>query len=219
VRGARDLGAQSVELVALAAMVAGMVFFGSQLGNKSMSYWQRQILTYERQIEEQRPAQRRVDGIRRQHQETLQRLQILADRLDPRDFWLRVVTNIQRVKPPEVLVTRLFCTVDPYEPWSGRVRITAQAENQSALNDFARELRDNLAPYVQSAADVQVPTISPSVQSAHFSKPAAEMQIVMTVWEQGGKQIVRVLPEVTPAPQRSGDAGDVGEDDMGGGEW
>ena len=208
VRGARDLGTQSIELLVLAGMLGGMVFFGSQLGNKSTSYWQNQVSRFESRIKDQRPQTQRLERVKRAHTGVLDRLKSVSGVLDPRDFWLRVTQEVQKAKPPDVLVTNMACEVDPLYPWGGVVRIQAQAERQAKLNDFLRALKA-LKPYVLADGDAEVDPNAPllsNIKSPFFTKRVQQMQFYVKVQERGKAQVVRVPPAAAAVAPKGGES-------------
>lgn len=207
VRGARDLSAQSLELVLLGGMLAGMVFFGSRVGSKTLGFWSTEIRRYDTMIQKHSPAKRKIEQLERERTSVKNKLSSLGAALDRRDFWIRVLAAVRSVKPPGVHITGVLCTVDPMEPWTGKLTMECEvAEDQKlAIANFKRRLT-GLRPYGQGGNTVALRLKDvQAVESKYSKKKVQQFRIDMPVQEQGGEPIVRVLPteEVQQEAQRS----------------
>jgi hypothetical protein len=194
VRAMRDFSAQGMEVAILAALVAAMVFFSSQIGEGTMRAYRQDIAQYDDFIGKRKPIRVKQEGTEAARKKVEEKIKTLNTALAPRDFWLRFYADIQRLKPPEVLILQIQPTPDWNNPLEWGVSIAGQSEQIEAATNFATVLTNS--PYVKKASFRGYTPL----YSTNFKKQSFQFEIAAQVQDTGLGLLTRLMPELTPTP-------------------
>lgn len=199
IRSSQSMGPQNLDYVILGAMLGAMIFFGSQIGKPSRVKYTEQISQYQAKLRQMKPIQEAKSWVDNMAVQMDQRMDKLVPAFYERDYWLRLVTRVQDSNTyNNVLITQIFCTPDYEERSQGSVRLVGEAEQQSAVTSFLRELkRAGNKPLIQSAEVAYISEMP--VASDFFKKDVYRFQIVVQAGSKKGKTITKTTQPPTVA--------------------
>jgi Tfp pilus assembly PilM family ATPase len=197
IRTMRDFGSQYAEMAVLAAMVVGMVFVGSQIGGSVAPIIQKDIDALNGRIPGREVTFKAAEKAKAEHKKVDDKLQAIRPLFAPRDFWLRFLARVQDEKPPEVLLTAIWCQPNYNEPYQATVKIQGEAEQQGSVVKFVNNLKDEPRT---AGADSLVPRVSDDLSlgstqtdSAYFGRPVYTFTFSVVVQDLGDSLITRLL--------------------------
>ena len=203
IRAMRDFSGQSLELVILAALVGGMIFFSSQIGSKTMNEYRQQAQELSAKAAKLKPQIDLSTKAQKDRDAIADKVKALGQTMIPRDFWLRFYAELQRVKPPEILITQVAPNPDYGNPIQWDVEVGGEAERNSVVPAFVDQLK--ASKYIKG---VEFSSISQDPENSdRFNKPVYKFKVVAQVQDIGGGVITRLLsntPTATPTPVGGG---------------
>ncbi len=201
----RDLSGQYAEMAVLAAMVAGMVFFGMKAGEAKVKAMRADIARMNEIVLRTDPL---VDEFKKadEARKTIQgAYTILHPALAPRDFWLNFARKIQELKPADIVITQMNCTPSPETPLETNVTIACEAQEQTSPGRFITKLKDLITdPQRNAMGFTVVSVVNTSTQSGASRvtgrSPVQMFRIYAKVQNVSAQPLTRLADPLKPLP-------------------
>ncbi|MBN1868871.1 pilus assembly protein PilM [Candidatus Sumerlaeota bacterium] len=190
----RDFSRQYAEVVVLAGMIGGMVFFGSQIGSGALGGYRAGIEEMRAIVANDEPLRVMFESAKADRLSLGNKAKTLVSAFGSRDFWLRFLLRIERIKPPEILLTLVRCQPNHSTPTRAEVALQGEAEQNASVTAFLDALKAE-KEYIQFAEL----TGQPMKYSRFFLKNVQAFTIQLVVQDTGTNLVTRLLPP--PAPQ------------------
>ncbi|MEQ8820743.1 MAG: pilus assembly protein PilM [Sumerlaeia bacterium] len=174
----------------LAVLLLGVLFFAAQAGEKYMSLYSQETAALENvmlQRREQDLAAREAD---QQNVAVAKLYEDFAKGVTQRDYWLEFLANINRLKPPEVVIDRVEADHD------GNFEIVGVSETERSSADFAKAMQESMENFMRE------PEITRSAQTRdpRFPDRQTVYRFVIEGEMQDKINILNITPTPTPTP-------------------
>ncbi len=189
IKSMQNFSTQYVEVAALAAMIGGMVFFGSQIGNESIAGFESEIRQYQQVINSKGKLKTRRETAQANMSKIETKLLVLERATRPNNFWMLFLSAMQKIKPPEVLITHFSGGPDYNVPIRGDVMISGEAEDRGAVGRFLFDLK-KLTDFVEDAEYSRIS--SGNQRSTHFTSGVVKFRIRVRVKDAEGGMLTRL---------------------------
>lgn len=198
IRIMRDFGSQYAEMAVLAAMIGAMVFFGSQIGGSVAPTYRQDIAALEGRNPLLKTQFDAYQKAQKEHAKVADKLAALRPVFAPRDFWLRLLARIQDEKPPEVLLTAIYCQPNYSEPYQATVQVKGEAEQRGSVVKFVNNLENESRTMGADALVKLVVSEGRSLPSTphdslYFGRPAYSFTFSIVVQDAGDLLVTRLM--------------------------
>lgn len=189
-------------VAAMAVLLAGVVGLGSQAGLEQAGEYSAEASRARRALEGVQDQINLARNVQNQHNEVADRYERFAQGIGQRDYWLQMLSDIESVKPPGVMVARFDARHD------GSVTLGVVVESRVQAADFNSALRD-LLEEPREAPELSNPGTHAGAQ---FGFDAERVFTFTISFRTGDKyNLLRVTPTPDPAAAQRGVLGRPGQ--------
>ncbi len=174
-----------LEVAAIAALIAGMVYYGTQVGQERIRILQEKTQQIQSDISRLQPQKKQFEAAVQEFNTAKSQIDKLQKSYVSGDFWLRFLGDLQKNKPAEILITTVQCKPSADKVF-GDVVMKGQTDVDASVTKFIQILEDDDAtPYVY---DVSMNSIRRR-QSQDFGRVVWEFEIAARVADTEGRVV------------------------------
>ncbi|MFW5870832.1 MAG: type IV pilus assembly protein PilM [Candidatus Sumerlaeota bacterium] len=195
----------SMEIAAMVAIIAGMVYLGTQVGNERKISIEEQVVQLDSNISRLQGREKQYNDATAVFNRSRSRIDTLQKGYITGDFWLRFLADLQRFKPAEILVTNISCWPNATDPSISVVTLRGEAELQASVTNFVNNLKsEDAGNYIHNVTLSSLRQVS----SRYFGTRANAFELSIQVADTEGRVISLLTDESLTAPAETGSEGE-----------
>jgi type IV pilus assembly protein PilM len=141
-----------LEVAAIVAIIAGMVYYGTQVGEARIRNLEEMTRQLQSDISRREPQKELYNTAIQKFNSAKGQVDKLQQAYVSGDFWLRFLGDLQKNKPAEILITNVSCKPASLNVF-GDVLLRGEAEEDTSVTKFIKILgNDALTPYIHKAS-------------------------------------------------------------------